>query len=99
MATTSNRSLAGVGRLQFLDDQTAQVRFMAVDDKFRGLGVGKLLMLEMESIARKNGRTILFLQARENAVPFYKSLGYRILEKTFLLYGEIQHFSMEKVIS
>ncbi|MBK9425143.1 MAG: GNAT family N-acetyltransferase [Bacteroidetes bacterium] len=99
MATAANRSLAGVGRLQFLDDQTAQVRFMAVDEKFRGAGVGKLLMLEMEFIARKHGRTKLFLQARENAVPFYQSLGYLILEKTFLLYGEIQHFSMEKVIS
>jgi hypothetical protein len=38
------------------------------------------------------------LQARENAVPFYLSIGYSIVEKSFLMWGLIQHFKMEKAI-
>jgi predicted GNAT family N-acyltransferase len=38
----------------------------------------------------------MILEARENAVPFYKSLGYEILKKSYLLFGEIQHYTMHK---
>ena len=38
------------------------------------------------------------LEARENAVPFYESLGYSMIEKSYLLFGEIQHFRMKKAL-
>lgn len=98
MAITDDGKIAGVARLQYNSAEEAQIRFMAVADEFQGKGVGKKLITALEEVARKAGRKKIFLQARENAVPFYKSMGYSIVEKTFLLFGEIQHFSMEKVI-
>lgn len=98
MAFSENGKIAGVARLQYNSKDEAQVRFMAVAEEFQGKGVGKKLISSLEEVALKAGRKRIFLQARENAVPFYKSLGYTIVEKTFLLYGDIQHFSMEKVI-
>jgi predicted GNAT family N-acyltransferase len=89
---------AGVCRIQFNNEKEAQVRFMGVDEKFRGKGVGKVLMEEAEKITKENKRSLIVLQARENAVPFYKSCGYTIREKTFLMWNEIQHYLMEKTI-
>ena len=95
MAVAGTR-IAGTGRLQYNDSRLAQIRFMAVSPEFQGKGVGKKLMEAMEQRAISDQRSIIFLQARENAIPFYQSMGYRIIEKTFLLYDEIQHYSMEK---
>jgi hypothetical protein len=50
----------------------------------------------MEEIARNKGASSMILQARENAVKFYESCGYRIVEKTFLMWGEIQHYLMSR---
>jgi N-acetylglutamate synthase-like GNAT family acetyltransferase len=69
---------------------------MAVVDQFQGKGIGKQLLAYIEHLAKTKGMKQIFLQARHNAVPFYKSAGYEIIEETFLLFGEIQHFSMEK---
>jgi len=91
-----NGKIVGTTRLQELAPGTAQVRYMAVDHDYHGKGIGKQLMLAIETSAKQSGFKRIFLQARENAVPFYKSLGYNIIEKTFLLYSEIQHYSMEK---
>ena len=40
----------------------------------------------------------MVLEARENAVPFYKSLGYHIEQESYLLFGEIQHYRMKKAL-
>jgi N-acetylglutamate synthase-like GNAT family acetyltransferase len=86
----------GTGRVQMLADKVAQVRYMAVDPDARGKGVGKELLKRLEKYALSNGASKVMLQARENAVHFYESNGYKIVEKTFLLYDEIQHYRMEK---
>jgi predicted GNAT family N-acyltransferase len=93
-----NHNLAAVARLQFNSPSVAQVRYMATAEPFRGKGIGKKLMKHLETVTLENGRKEIFLQARENAVGFYKSLGFTIIEKTFLLFDEIQHYSMRKLL-
>ena len=88
----------GVARLQFNSPTVTQVRCVAVDTKAQGKGIGKKLMLYLESVARERGATELVLDARENAVEFYKSLGYEIIEKSYLLFNEIQHYRMRKFL-
>ena len=39
---------------------------------------------------------VVILQARQDAVPFYEHHGYNVVEKTFLLFDEIQHYLMRK---
>jgi GNAT superfamily N-acetyltransferase len=88
----------GVCRLQYNDENIAQVRFMGVSEKSRGKGVGSLLLKHAESRAKKDQRKIMILQARDYAVPFYEVNGYKMKEKTFLLWETIQHYLMEKGI-
>jgi len=86
------------GRLQVNDAQTGQVRFMAVSPEVQGQGLGRKIMIDLEEKARQLGLQRIELQARENAVDFYESMGYTIREKSFLLWGIIQHYLMEKEI-
>lgn len=87
---------SGVCRLQYNNENTAQVRFMGVDEKGRGKNTGSLLLKHAEERARNDLRKIMILQARDYAVPFYEKNGYTITEKTFLLWDTIQHYLMTK---
>lgn len=40
----------------------------------------------------------IVLNARENAIKFYEKNGYHIIEKSYLLFGKIQHYKMIKRI-
>lgn len=91
--------IAAVARMDKMEDEdTVQVRFVAVDSTFQGKGLGKVVMNEVEKSAKKNGKKIIVLHARENALDFYKALNYSIIEKSYLLFDEIQHYLMEKRI-
>lgn len=98
MALDEKEECVGVVRLQNNSATEGQVRFMAVRDDQQGKGIGKMLMQETEKQAKDSGMNKIILQARENAVPFYESIGYTITEKTFKLWDIIQHYKMEKSI-
>ncbi|MCB0479048.1 MAG: GNAT family N-acetyltransferase [Crocinitomicaceae bacterium] len=97
-AAFEDGQLLGVSRLQRNSLEQGQVRFMAVSDQAQGKGIGKKIMAEVEAFAKKIGMTEIVLQAREIAVPFYLAIGYENVEKTHLLFGEIQHYLMRKKI-
>jgi len=86
------------GRLQQNAPGIGQVRYMAVKEAYQGQGLGKLILMNLEKSALKLNLHTIELQARENAVPFYKSLGYVIEEKTFKLWDIIQHYRMIKTL-
>ena len=88
-----------VGRLQFNTKEEAQIRYMAVADEFQGKGLGSQIISALEDVARGKGLQRIILSARENALQFYKNNGYNIMKKTHLLFGEIQHWLMEKELS
>ncbi|WP_286264325.1 bifunctional GNAT family N-acetyltransferase/hotdog fold thioesterase [Thalassotalea atypica] len=90
------KSVIAVARLHFDDQFTAQVRYVAVDGGQQGKGIGRILMDELEKVARERGITSVNLNAREVSLAFYQALGYQLIEKSHLLYGEIQHFLMSK---
>jgi N-acetylglutamate synthase-like GNAT family acetyltransferase len=94
----AENQIIGVGRLDLLDPQTTQVRFMAVADEQQGKGIGKAIMEEMESVSKERGIQKIILHAREVALPFYQQLGYQLDAPSHLLFGEIQHFLMHKLI-
>ena len=85
-----------VGRIQFNSIDEAQIRYMAVLDIFQGQGLGSWIISALEDVARKNGNKWIILSARENALEFYNKNGYKIVKKTNLLFGEIQHWLMRK---
>lgn len=91
-----NGKVIACGRLQKNENKIGQIRFMAVSDDYQGKGLGKLIVGHLEKRAKELQLKSIELQARENAVNFYKSCGYSIKEKSFLLWGIIQHYLMEK---
>lgn len=89
-----------IGSLILRDSETdsAQMRQLAVHDRFRGMGLGAALVMESERIAAIMGYSRLALHARETAVPFYLKLGYRAVSDRFTEVG-IPHFAMEKALN
>lgn len=96
MALNEKDDLIAVCRVHFNSAEQAQVRFVAVSENAQGRGVGKVIMRRAEELAKEKGATEMTLHARENAVTFYKKINYTIVEKTYLLFDEIQHFLMQK---
>jgi ribosomal protein S18 acetylase RimI-like enzyme len=96
MILFSSDRVVACGRLQLNNEVEAQIRYMAVDSDFQGKGLGSNVLEQLEAIAKENGIKYIVLQARENALSFYKNNGYYEIEKSFLLYGIIQHYLMRK---
>ncbi|WP_266203279.1 GNAT family N-acetyltransferase [Pontibacter kalidii] len=86
----------GVCRLHLSAPQEGQLRFMGIRSDQQGKRLGDLLLQYMEARARALGAERITLQARENAVNFYRRNGYETVEKTHLLFGTIQHYLMAK---
>lgn len=93
-----NGKIVACGRLQDNGGGAGQIRYMAVDEHYQGKGLGKLIVAKLEGEAKKIGLSSIELQARENAVEFYKSQGYVIKETSFKLWDIIQHYLMVKAI-
>jgi len=95
---TANDQVIGVARMHKSGNNQGQVRCVAVAAEAQGKGVGKAIMLHLEVKAKEMGMQEIVLEARENAVPFYQSIGYVIEKESYLLFGEIQHYRMKKEI-
>jgi GNAT superfamily N-acetyltransferase len=69
---TEKNIILGMGAISGND-----IKRVFVDPKMHGKGIGRKIMDKLESIAKKKHIKELILHAYENAVPFYKKLGYR----------------------
>jgi ribosomal protein S18 acetylase RimI-like enzyme len=93
-----SNQLLGILRLDSMEIGISQIRFMAVETSNQGKGIGENLMLFAEEISKNRGDKKIILHAREIALGFYEKMGYQLIEKSHLLFGEIQHYLMEKNI-
>jgi GNAT superfamily N-acetyltransferase len=96
MIRDAGGEILAVGRVHMTGPEEAQVRYMGVRADRQGRGLGSRMLRFLEDEARARGAKRVILQAREPAVPFYRRQGYDIVEKTYLLFGEIQHYLMQK---
>ncbi len=95
IAAFDNDKLVGVGRLHKNSDEEGQIRFMAVSQDYRKQGIGKTILSKIHEKARELKLNKIVLNARKEAVPFYKKLGYKKTAKSHTLFGKIEHFRME----
>ncbi len=96
LAAYDGDRIVAVARLHFNSEEEAQIRYMAVDERYRNRGIGGEMLKELERIAREKGAKYIVLEARENAVNFYLKNGYVMVKKSFLLFDSIQHYRMMK---
>lgn len=95
-------TLAGIASLfqsnsdLFQENEQFQLRGMAVLSNFQKKGIGEKLVIHAENDAKNRNATLIWFNAREIAVPFYKKLGYKIIGQPFDI-GDIgKHFVMFK---
>ena len=84
----------GTGRV-IIEDGSARIGRMAVDQSHRRAGVGGLLLRFLEDEAREQGAAEFVLHAQEYAKAFYASHGYEEHGETFMEAG-ILHVEMRK---
>lgn len=77
------------------DPKTVRLRQMAVTAGLQGKGIGRVLMVFAENIARDRGYRRLTMHARKSAVGFYEKNGYKVCSDEFVEVT-IPHFIMDK---
>lgn len=98
IAVDDEDNIVGTGRAHFNKKDEAQIRFMAVENYFRGQGVGAAILLELEKKVVDMGARTIVLNSRDTAVEFYKHHGYQLVNNSHTLFDAIPHFFMAKKI-
>ena len=98
MASTMNGELIGVGRIHKENNKKAQIRYMAVEEDYRKKHVGMLILDKLENYAIDESIESIYLNSRESALKFYIKNGYKIIKKSHVLFGNLQHWLMIKNI-
>ena len=80
IALDNKEEVIGMGRLHFNNEEEGQIRYMAVSESIQRRGLGSAIVSELEMIAKKKGAREMVLNARENAINFYLSLGYKEIQ-------------------
>ena len=98
MAITSSNEIVACGRLHMNNDKEAQIRYMGVSDGVRRMGVGTSMVNKLEDKAKTLGAKYVTLNARNVALDFYKSHGYKAIEP-YQSDTNIPHTRMEKFLT
>lgn len=87
-------SLFDKTHLNWNDKQQLQIRGMAILEDFQKKGIGQMLVHEAISFAKKNNNSLVWCNARKNAVPFYEKINFHIHGTAFEIEGVGTHFLM-----
>lgn len=95
--TYLNGQLIGTLILTPIDTLQIKMRQVAIDEKYRGMGVGSQLVAYCEEFAKNKGYNNITLNARQKAIKFYENMGYKIISPIFIEVT-LPHCKMEKII-
>ncbi len=79
----ADSKLIAMGAVKLFDGY-AEIKRMYVDGAYRGLGLAKSILAELEAYAKQNGKALICLETgnlQYAALAFYKNLGYAVVEK------------------
>lgn len=97
-----NEKLIGVvsvyktNSILFVEKTQFQIRGMAVLEDFQSKGFGEQLLKAAENFCWEEKADLIWFNAREKAVSFYKKLGYEIIGDAFDISNVGIHFVMFK---
>ncbi len=81
---TVEGALVGCGGVQSLDQETAEIKRMWIDDNWRGLGLGARLLEHLEGEALALGKSRVVLDTNNSlseAISMYERAGYRRIDR------------------
>ncbi len=90
-----NKNLIGCLLLTRLNNKIIKMRQVAVNEEYQGKYVGSKMVRYAEDYSRSQGYQEMVLHARDNAVIFYKNLGYEVSGDEFIEVN-IPHYEMHK---
>jgi ribosomal protein S18 acetylase RimI-like enzyme len=80
----------------FADNHQGQIRGMAVLENNQGKGFGRLLVEHSENVMKLQNISLIWFNARINAVGFYQKMGYEIIGNSFEIPNIGVHYVMWK---
>ena len=86
--------LVGTGRLREVEG-VGKLERICILKPFRKLGLGKIIVGELEEIAKEKGLESVKLHGQTHAESFYQNLGYQTVSDVFMEDG-IPHILMKK---
>jgi predicted GNAT family N-acyltransferase len=98
MISDKSEAAIACGRFHFNSPTEAQVRFMAVREDKRGVGLGSAILRALEAEARRQGARQIVLNARQEAIPFYQGHGYQISGGADTMFEAVHHVRMSKSV-
>ena len=92
----------GIGAYKEYDANTAEMKRMYTLPEFRGKGIGKAILTELENWATEEGYSISQLETgykQIDAIGLYKKLGYEVIENFGPYVGVENSVCMKKIIN
>ena len=92
----SEGQYAATCRLTYYKKDSAKMQRIAVRKPFRSKGIGRVLMMALETQARELKLPYAVLDAQVQAEPFYRKLGYETISDEPFDDAGIPHVRMKK---
>lgn len=92
----SEGQYAATGRITYYNKDSAKMQRIAVRKPFRSKGIGRVLMMALESQARELKLQYSVLDAQVQAEAFYRKLGYETISDEPFDDAGIPHVRMKK---
>lgn len=97
IAISDGEQVRGVLLVQHIDNETAKIRQVAVDQAYQGQGLGRKMSLYAEQFIQNCGYKSILIHARKVAKPFYDKMAYTTISEEFEEVG-IPHYKMSKTL-
>jgi GNAT superfamily N-acetyltransferase len=92
----------GIGAYKEYDSKTAEIKRMYTRPEYRGQGIAKAIITELEHWAKEEGYTIAILETghlQKDAIGLYQKLGYQITENFGQYIGVENSVCMKKSLN
>lgn len=96
MVVKDGERVIGSARVQFLADNQAKLERMAILKRYRRKGIGKGMLLFLDTIWKDKQVQQVIIHAQLEVVPFYKLCGFDEFGSPFREAG-IKHIKMRKI--
>ena len=85
MGIDAEENVIASGRVHFNSENEAQIRYMAVDDRFKRRGIGSEIVDKLERYATSKGAEIMVLNAEKRRLAFIQALVTKRYVRTNLI--------------
>ncbi|WP_412476783.1 GNAT family N-acetyltransferase [Flavobacterium sp. TBRC 19031] len=96
-----NEFPVGIGAYKEYDSQTAEIKRMYTRPDYRGQGIAKTIITELELWAKEEGYSVAILETghlQKDAIGLYQKLGYEITDNFGQYIGVENSVCMKKIL-